>query len=82
MAKIDDLHSIIVAAANVNLTAHSYTEIYGGSAGCTCMVNDTVGVAIGAGSSLSIWVRSFSGGTGCFLMGENKNVTQGSLIIG
>lgn len=82
MAKINDIHNVIVSAANINLSAHTYTEIYGGSAGCTCMVNGQTGVAIGASSSLSISVRTFSGGTGCFLLGENINVGLGSLIIG
>ncbi len=82
MAKINDIHSIIVPANAPNLTAHTYTEIYGGASGCTMMLNGVVGVAIGASSNVGIWVRSISGGTGCYLLGENQNVTQGSLIIG
>jgi len=77
MAKINDIHSIIVAADAPNLTAHTYTEIYGGSAGCTMNLNG-VDIAIGAASDISIWVRTISGGSGCFLLGENKNVFQGS----
>lgn len=74
MAKINDVHSIIVPVGSANLTAHTYTEIYGGSAGCTLMVNGITGVAIGAASSLFINIRSISGGTGCFLLGENTSV--------
>jgi len=77
MAKINDIHSIIVPASSPNLTAHTYTEIYGGSAGCTITLNG-VGVSIGASSSIYVWVRTISGGDGCFLLGENKDVFQGS----
>ncbi len=82
MANITDIHSIIVAAQNANLTAHTYTEIYGGSDGCTMTLNGITGITIGASSSINIWVRTISGGTGCFLMGENQNVFQGSSFIG
>lgn len=77
MAKISDIHSIIVPAQSANLTAHTYTEIYGGSAGCTMVVNG-VNLNMGSSSSISLWVRTISGGTGCYLMGENQNVFQGS----
>ena len=81
MAKINDIHSIIVPAENANLTGHTYTEIYGGSAGCTITVNG-ITMSMGGSSSIGIWVRSVSGGTGCYLMGENKDVTQGSMLLG
>lgn len=81
MAKINDIHSIVVAAQNANLTAHTYTEVYGGSAGCTIMLNDTV-MSIGAASSIGVWVRTISGGTGCYVLGENKNVVIGSTVLG
>lgn len=77
MAKINDIHSIIVPAQSPNLSAHTYSEIYGGSAGCTIVVNG-VSVSVGATSNISIWVRTVSGGSGCYLMGENQNVLQGS----
>lgn len=81
MAKISDIHSIIVPAQDANLTAHTYTEIYGGSTGCSINVNGTT-LSMGGSSSIAIWVRTVSGGTGCYLMGENQNVIQGSTIIG
>lgn len=81
MAKISDIHSIIVPAQDANLTAHTYTEIYGGSTGCSINVNGTT-LSMGSSSSIAIWVRTVSGGTGCYLMGENQNVIQGSTIIG
>ena len=80
MAKINDIHSIIVPAQNANLSAHTYTEIYGGAAGCTININGTV-IAMGGSSSISVWVRTVSGGTGCYLMGENKDVLQGSILL-
>jgi hypothetical protein len=77
MAKINDIHSIIVPAQTPVLSAHSYTEVYGGTGGCSIVVNG-VTVAVAAGSSLAIWVRTVSGGTGCFLLGENRDVINGS----
>lgn len=81
MAKINDIHSIIVPANAPVFSAHTYTEIYGGSAGCTAVVNGT-SVAMRAASSISIWVRTISGGAGCFLLGEDNNVIQGSTKLG
>jgi hypothetical protein len=81
MAKITDIHSIIVPAQNANLTAHTYTELYGGSSGCNVVINGTT-VSMGASSSIAVWVRTISGGTGCYLMGENQDVLQGSRILG
>ena len=81
MAKISDIHSIIVPAQNANLSAHTYTEIYGGQAGCTIVVNGTT-LSMGSSSSIAIWIRSVSGGTGCYLMGEEQNVIQGSTLLG
>ena len=80
MAKINDVHDIIVLATAPNFTAHTYTEVYGGSAGCTMTLNGTT-VAIGIGSSIFINVRTVSGGTGCYLLGVNLNVMgQGSRV--
>ena len=81
MANTDNIHSIIVPAQSANLTAHTYTEVYGGSAGCTMTLNGQ-SISIGAASSIDIWVRTISGGTGCFLLGENQDVFQGSSSIG
>lgn len=81
MPNIDNIHSIIVPAQNANLTAHTYSEIYGGSAGCSVTLNGQ-SVNIGAASSIDIWVREISGGTGCFLLGENKDVYTGSPNLG
>ncbi len=80
MAKISDIHSIIVPAQSANLTAHTYTEVYGGTSGCAIVINGTT-VQVASSSNLAIWVRSVSGGTGCWLMGDNKDVTQGSPTV-
>lgn len=77
MPRINDIHSIIVPAQSPNLSAHTYTEIYGGKDGCTIVVNG-VTVNVGAQSNIGIAVRSVSGGTGCYLLGENKDVYLGS----
>ena len=81
MAKINDVYSVIVLAQNANLTAHTYTEIYGGSVGCSITVN-TTSVNIGPSSSISIIINSVSGGVGCYLLGDNKDVYQGSIMLG
>lgn len=80
MAKINDVHSIIVPAQSPNLTAHTYTEVYGGVAGCTAYLNNVL-VSVGPSSSIFINVRTISGGTGCFLLGDNKDVYLGSTDV-
>lgn len=77
MPRISDIHSIVVPAQSANLTAHTYTEIYGGTGGCTINVNGT-SIAVAESSNIPIWIRSVSGGTGCYLLGENINVFTGS----
>ena len=68
MPNINDTHSIIVSADAPIFSAHTYTEIYGGSAGCNLRIN--------------IVVNTISGGTGCYLLGDNNNVFNGSTGIG
>jgi hypothetical protein len=77
MPRINDIHSIIVPAQSPNMTAHTYTEIYGGTAGCTIVLNG-VTVSVASSSNIPLWVRTVSGGTGCYLLGENKDVFGGS----
>jgi hypothetical protein len=79
MAKINDIHSIIVPAQSPNFSAHTYSEIYGGKGGCSIVLNG-VAMQIADSSNISIWVKSISGGTGCYLLGENNNVLTGSPI--
>lgn len=81
MAKINDIHSIIVSASAPVFSAHTYTEVYGGTAGCTAVINGT-SVTVAPSSNISIWVRTITGGAGCFLLGEENNVFQGSTRLG
>jgi hypothetical protein len=80
MANKSEIYSIVVPAQSPNLTAHTYSEIYGGSAGCTIVVNG-VSVSIGAASNINVWVRTLSGGTGCYLLGENQNVYNPGTLL-
>jgi hypothetical protein len=80
MANVNDIHSIIVAAGSPS-TAHTYTEVYGGGAGCTITING-LSVTMAAGSSIKIAVRTVSGGSGCFLLGEKNDVFLGSPNVG
>ena len=77
MANFSNIHDVIVSAQTANLTAHTYTEIYGGSAGCSITVNG-VNVQVASSSNITIWVKTVSGGTGCWLLGTDKNVYTGS----
>lgn len=77
MANISDIHSIIVPAQTPNFSAHTYSEIYGGTSGCSMVLNG-VTIDVAASSNFKIWVRSISGGTGCYLLGEKQDVYQGS----
>jgi hypothetical protein len=77
MARFNEVHDIIVPATAPNFTAHTYSEIYGGVSGCTITLNGVV-VNMAAQSSISLWVRSVSNGTGCYLLGTYQDVYLGS----
>jgi hypothetical protein len=77
MPKNNDVYSIIVPAQTPNFSAHTYTTIYGGSVGCTAIING-ISVSVGAASSFDLTIRSISATTGCFLLGDNKDVYLGS----
>lgn len=81
MAKINEVHSIIVPADSPNLTAHTYTEIYGGGSGCTIVINGQ-SVTMGASSSIFVAINTVSGGSGCYLLGVKKDVVNGSPDLG
>lgn len=76
MAHINDIHSIIVAAANANFTAHTYTQVFAG-ADATPTING-IPVTMAGSSILSIKVKSISATANVYLLGENQNVAQGS----
>jgi hypothetical protein len=81
MPRINDIHSIIVPAQSPIFTAHTYTEIYGGTSGCVININGVV-INVASSSNIPIWIKSVSGGTGCYLLGENNNVFTGSPRLG
>jgi hypothetical protein len=81
MANMGEIYSVIVAAQNANTTAHTYSEVYGGSVGCSIAINSVV-ISVGAASNFNVLVNTVSGGTGCYLLGENKNVYTGSPNLG
>jgi hypothetical protein len=81
MPNINDIHSIIVSANTPNLSAHTYTEIYGGTAGCTAVING-VSVNVGPASNIKVIIKSITGGSGCYLLGENRDVYNGSDGLG
>jgi hypothetical protein len=43
-----------------------------------------VTVNVGSASNIALWIRTISGGTGCYLLGENltKNLTKVLYLIG
>lgn len=76
MPLLNDIHSIIVPSGSANFSAHTYTEIYASQA-TSANIND-ISVSFGASSNIKIKVRSISGGTGLYLLGENINFAIGS----
>lgn len=81
MSKFNNIYSVVVPAESPVFSAHTYSEIYGGDSGCTVTINGML-MDIGPSSSLSLLVRSISGGVGCFLLGDNNDVYQGSIHLG
>ena len=59
MARLNDLHSVIVSADSPNLTAHTYTEVFGGTPGCTIVLNGTL-VQIAATSNIAMLINTVS----------------------
>jgi hypothetical protein len=80
MAHINDIHSIIVAAANANFTAHTYTQVFAGT-DVTVTING-VSVQMAGSSILNIKVKSISSTAGVYLLGEKQDVSQGSTSVG
>lgn len=80
MPLLNDIHSIVVAAANANFSAHTYTEIYA-SVAATPTVNG-VAIALAAGQSIKISVNSISATANVYLLGETINNALGSTYLG
>lgn len=81
MSKLNDVYTVIVPASLADLNAHVYTHVYGGGAGCSITLNGNA-VTVAAGSRFDLRVNSVSGGSGCFLLGFNKDVVTGSPYLG
>ena len=80
MAVDRSINSIIVAAADANFSAHTYVGVYAG-ADATPTING-VAVTMAASSEIQIGVKSISATADVFLLGQNKDVTNGTYIIG
>lgn len=80
MPKNNDVYSVIVPATSPNLSAHTYTTIYGGSSGCAISVNG-VSINVAASSNITVQIRTVSGGSGCYLLGDYSDVYLGSTNI-
>lgn len=68
------INSIIHAAANADLTGYTYTQVYA-SAAATPTINGTA-VAMAAGSSIDILVRSISATANVFVIGDKKSTSD------
>ena len=79
MSIYNQIFSIIVPAANANFSAHTYSQIYA-SAAATPTVNGQA-ISMAAGSILNISIRSISGGTNCFLLGDNLNLSSDATVF-
>lgn len=79
MAVNNQTYSLIIPAASANFTAHTYTQIYA-SAAATPTVNGQA-IAMAAGSTLNLRIRSVSGGTNCYLLGEMASVYSDTTIL-
>lgn len=73
MPLLNDCHSIVASGSSPNFSAHTYTELYAGS-NSTPVVNG-ISITMSAGSSIRLKIRSISNGSGCYLFGENLNVS-------
>jgi len=80
MAHINDIHSIIVAAANANFSAHTYTQVFAGDT-ATVTING-VSVVMAGSSIIDIKVKSISATANVYLLGEKQDVLQGSTSVG
>jgi surface protein len=80
MTSQNDTHGFVVPAPNANLYDLQYSQIRGGSVGCTISVNGTI-VNMAPSSKINIANPSISGGTGCFLAGKEPVVETGKKFI-
>jgi hypothetical protein len=80
MAVNNQVYSLIVPAGSADFTAHTYTQIYA-SAAATPTINGQA-IAMAAGSTLNLKIRSITGGTNCYLLGEMASVYSDTTRLG
>ena len=73
-------NSTIHAAANANLSAYTYTQVYAG-ANATVTINGT-SVTMAAGSTLNIVVRSISAAANVYVIGNPTASLYQNLNLG
>jgi hypothetical protein len=61
-------YDVIAPAESPQLSAHTYTGIYGGSSGCNISI-DNKEIVIPAGKTIYTPISRISGGSGCYLLG-------------
>lgn len=66
---------VIAPAESPQLSAHTYTGIYGGSAGCNISINNQ-NILIAAGKTIHTPISTISGGNGCYLLGTVRDNPQ------
>lgn len=69
---VREVFSVIIPAELGDTFKHVYSEIYGGTGGCTINVNNLT-INVGETSNIPLLVRNVSGGTGCYLLGDNRD---------
>lgn len=74
-----EVEQIIDAAADANFTANTYTKVYA-SVGATPTINGTA-VAMIAGGSIEVLVKSISPTANVFVLGRKRNIPP-SIING
>ena len=75
MPLLNDIHSIVVSAANANFSAHTYTEVFASQSASPTINGVTIGLA--AGQSIKIKVSSISATANVYLLGETKDNALG-----
>lgn len=72
-------YSLIVPAANANLTAHTYSEIFVGAT--ATFTANSVTITAAGGSMIPLKVQSISATANVYLLGEKIDVMMGSTSL-
>ena len=76
---MNNLNSVIHAAADAELTGFTYTRIYASTAASPVINGTTVSMA--AGSSIEILVKSISSTNNIFVIGYSKTIEKSPTVI-